>query len=143
MIDPALLAPIVNSWIAWALDTWDRRSKGMAPDQSPDSERFIAFQTVMGLCEQSASHGLTAILAILKADAQWRILSLLSAGPLQVLLQKHGDEAIGPLETSARNDPEVARLMGGLASDGITPAVWERVTAVMDTRGWDDNPEIA
>ena len=81
------------------------------------------------------------ILAIHAKDQSWRIRKVLSAGPVEDLLAKHGERFIDRVETEARKNPKFAKLLGGVWMNSMTDEIWSRVQAVWDRRGWDGVPE--
>lgn len=81
------------------------------------------------------------ILAIHHRDRSITIQQVLSAGPVEDLLAKHGDTFIERVEAEARRDSQFAKLLGGVWKNGISDAVWNRLQAVWDRRGWDGIPE--
>ena len=70
-----------------------------------------------------------------------RVQQLLSAGDVEDLLAKHGDQFIDRIEADAHADPSFAKLLGGVWKSQMSDEVWSRVQAVMDRRGWDGIPE--
>ena len=81
------------------------------------------------------------VLAVLRLDSSSEIQEVLSAGPLEDLLSKHGELIIGKVESQAKSDPEFARLLGGVWQNSISESVWSRVQAVWSRSGWDGVPE--
>jgi glycerophosphoryl diester phosphodiesterase len=81
------------------------------------------------------------ILLIHGRDQSNRIQEVLSAGPVEDLLVKHGDSFIDRIETQARLDPKFAKLLGGVWKNRMSGANWNRLQAVWDRRGWDGVPE--
>ncbi|MGB9416225.1 MAG: DUF6869 domain-containing protein [Acidobacteriaceae bacterium] len=81
------------------------------------------------------------ILLIHGRDQSNRIQEVLSAGPVEDLLVKHGDSFIDRIETQARLDPKLAKLLGGVWKNRMSDANWNRLQAVWDRRGWDGVPE--
>jgi hypothetical protein len=81
------------------------------------------------------------IFLIWSMDQSIKTMQILSAGPIEDLLAKHGDEMIGPIEAEAKRDPSFAKLLGGVWKNRMKDDVWNRVQAVWDRRGWDDIPE--
>jgi hypothetical protein len=79
------------------------------------------------------------ILEVLRRDASPQVLEILSAGPLEDLLAKHGPSVIERVESEARANPPLASLLGGVWRNAMTQDVWDRVKAVWDRRGWDGN----
>jgi hypothetical protein len=81
------------------------------------------------------------ILAIHHKDQSIPIQQVLSAGPVEDLLAKHGESFIERVEEEARRDPQFAKLLGGVWKNRMTDEVWARLQAVWDRRGWDGIPE--
>lgn len=79
------------------------------------------------------------ILEILRRNNSTQILEILSAGPLEDLLAKHGEQIIGAVENEAKANPSFATLLGGVWRNSISEEVWSRVEKVRDRRGWDGN----
>ena len=80
------------------------------------------------------------ILLIHGRDQSDRIQEVLSAGPVEDLLSKHGDSFIARIETQARLDAKFAKLLGGVWKNRMSDANWNRLQAVWDRRGWDGIP---
>lgn len=80
------------------------------------------------------------ILAILKLNNSAEIMEVLSAGPLEDILAKHGDAFIERVESEATSNPTFAWLLGGVWKNAMTDEVWKRVQGAMDRRGWDGIP---
>jgi hypothetical protein len=83
------------------------------------------------------------ILAVLKRSDSNEIQEVLSAGPLEDLLAKHGDAIIESVEAEAKLNPMFAKLLGGVWKSSMTDEIWNRVQDVWDRRGWDGIPETA
>lgn len=81
------------------------------------------------------------ILEIHHRDQSITIQQVLSAGPVEDLLAKHGDTFIERVEAEARRDPQFAKLLGGVWKNSMSDAIWNRLQAVWDRRGWDGIPE--
>jgi hypothetical protein len=81
------------------------------------------------------------ILAIHSKDQSPTIQQVLSAGPVEDLLDKHGADFISRIEIEARRDPAFAKLLGGVWKSGMSEDIWLRLQAVWDRRGWDGIPE--
>jgi hypothetical protein len=80
------------------------------------------------------------ILLIHGRDQSSRIQEVLSAGPVEALLAKHGDSFIDRIETQARLDSKFAKLLGGVWKNRMSDANWNRLQAVWDRSGWDGIP---
>lgn len=81
------------------------------------------------------------ILEIHHRDQSVTIQEVLSARPVEDLLAKHGDTFIERVEAEARQDPQFARLLGGVWKNTMSDAIWNRLQSVWDRRGWDGVPE--
>jgi hypothetical protein len=81
------------------------------------------------------------ILMIHSKEQSPRIQEVLSAGPVEDLLVKHGDRFIERVEAEARKDPSFAKLLGGVWKNRMSDANWDRLQRVWDRRGWDGVPE--
>lgn len=81
------------------------------------------------------------VLAVHRKDHSIQIQQVLSAGPLEDLLAKYGDAFIERVEREAALDPKFAKLMGGVWKSSMSDAIWNRVQAAWDRRGWDGIPE--
>jgi uncharacterized protein DUF6869 len=93
------------------------------------------------LVEEHPEEAWRFVLAVLNKDRSKQILEVLSAGPLEDLLVKHGGTIIDRVEEEARANPMFAKLLGGVWKNSMTDDVWSRVQSVWDRRGWDDVPE--
>lgn len=124
----ALAADCVLYWKA-PEDSVARESLSYAGDREYDlvrEEPDVAWQLV---------------LSVLRLDTSPEIQEVLSAGPLEDLLSKHGEFIIGRVELQAKADPAFARLLGGVWKNSMSESVWSRVQAVWDRSGWDGAPE--
>jgi hypothetical protein len=81
------------------------------------------------------------ILLIHEKNQSDKIQEVLSAGPVEDLLVKHGDAFIERVELKARSDPKFAKLLGGVWKNRMSDANWSRLQTVWDRRGWDGIPE--
>jgi hypothetical protein len=79
------------------------------------------------------------ILAIHAKDQSPCIQQGLSAGPVEELLAKHGENFIERMEIEARRDPMFAKLLGGVWKNSMRDDVWRRLQTVWDRRGWGGN----
>jgi hypothetical protein len=82
------------------------------------------------------------ILEIHRRDHSNKTQEVLSAGNLENLLDKYGDAFIERVEAEARADPLFASLLGGVWKSSMGEAIWNRVQAVWDRRGWDGAPRL-
>ena len=114
-----------------------------APEGSPIRESFAwASDRVMDLrYEEEPEELWRLILAIHRKDQSPAIQPVLSAGLVEDLLARHGEEFIERIELEAHADPSFAKLLGGVWQSRMSEGVWARVEAVWDRRGWDGIPE--
>jgi hypothetical protein len=82
------------------------------------------------------------ILEIHRRDHSDKTQEVLSAGNPENLLDKYGDAFIERVEAEARADPLFASLLGGVWKSSMGEAIWSRVQAVWDRRGWDGAPRL-
>src|SRR5207249_9413511 len=93
-----------------------------------------AFDEVDTLCRQSPDAAWNFILAALARDRSDEILGMLSAGPLEDLIARHGALLIDRVEAEARRNPLFANLLGGVWQNTMPDDIWARVRAVWDRR---------
>jgi hypothetical protein len=125
------LAKMADNWIKY----WH------APQGSPVREEYWDATDLYELEQNDPETLWLLILAIHKRDQSVAIQQVLSAGPIEDLLAKHGDKFINRVEAEARNDPQFAKVLGGVWKNRMSDEVWNRVQAVWDRRGWDGMPE--
>ena len=77
------------------------------------------------------------ILLIWSMDQSIKTIQSLSAGEIENLLVRNGNEIIAFVEAEARRNPSFAKLLGGVWKNRMTDEVWSRLQAVWDRRGWD------
>lgn len=124
--------PLVSAWIAFQY----------LQEDSPEYEKLQwSFGRVWELCDESPDEALDFTLATINKDFSPTIQATLSAGPLEDLLVKHGDQMITKIESLAGSNAKFATLLGGVWKNNMTDAIWQRVNAIADRRGWDDLPE--
>jgi len=121
-----------RAWIAF----------GQAERHSPAyNALFWAFDRMYDLVEDLPNKAWQVILLIWSMDQSIKTVQSLSAGPIEDLLSKHGDEMIALVEAEAKRDPSFAKLLGGVWKNRMTDEVWDRVQKVWDRCGWDGIPE--
>jgi hypothetical protein len=59
-------------------------------------------------------------------------MAILSAGPLEALLRKHGPRIITRVERRARRDANFTRLLGHVWKDTLSSQIWMRVQGVRE-----------
>jgi hypothetical protein len=89
-------------------------------------------EKVWDLCDDAPNDAFEFILAVLDQDVSSTTLAILSAGPLEALLRKHGPRIIGRVERRARHDPNFTKLLGHVWKDTISKTIWSRVQNVRD-----------
>lgn len=80
----------------------------------------------------------SCILVILEhmgPPADDRRFAVLAAGPLEDLMDLHGEAFIDRAEAEARRNPRFAMLLGGVWRSEISEPVWARMSSVA-MRGW-------
>ena len=123
---------LAKAWIAFT----------KSPSGSQENEElFWSVDDVYWLVQGDPTAGFDMILRILAKDSSARIMENLSAGPLEDLLVYHGETLITQIEVEASRNPFFKRLLGGVWQNNMSDAVWLRVQAAWDRRGWDGIPE--
>jgi hypothetical protein len=112
-----------------------------SPNGSADRERYSDAADLYDLQYNKPEMLWLLILEIHRQDQSIAIQQVLSAGPVEVLLAQHGDAFIDRVEVEAGRDPLFAKLLGGVWKNDMSDAVWSRLKAVWDRRGWDGIPE--
>jgi hypothetical protein len=125
------LSNLADNWIRY----W------YVPRESPEAEATAWATDLYDLEYDDPETLWLLILAIHAKDQSWRIRKVLSAGPVEDLLAKHGERFIDRVEAEARKSPKFAKLLGGVWKNCMTDGIWNRVQAVWDRRGWDGIPE--
>jgi hypothetical protein len=125
------LDQLADAWIAY----WH------ASEGSPTREKLAWSTDLYDLQYHAPEELWELILLIHEKDQSDKIQEVLSAGPVEDLLAMYGDEFIERIELTARSDPKFARLLGGVWQNSMSDAIWNRVQAVWDRRGWDSIPE--
>jgi hypothetical protein len=119
-------------------DAWIRRH---APrDSEEKSETFWAIQEEHDLFFDGRSEELWQ-LKIHERDHSIAIQQVLSAGPIEDLLSKFGEQYVERVEDKARKDPTFAKVLGGVWLSNMSDEIWARLQTVWDRRGWDGIPE--
>jgi len=120
-------------------ESWIRH--WLAPKGSSEREAYAWATDIYDLEYHDPETLWRLILAIHARDRSPLIQQVLSAGPVEDLLAKHGATFIERVETQALEDPAFAKLLGGVWKNSMTDEVWQRLQAVWDRRGWDGIPE--
>jgi hypothetical protein len=125
------LASLAGDWIKY----WH------AAQGSGDRERYADATDLYDLQYNEPETLWLLILEIHHQDQSIAIQQVLSAGPVEDLLAQHGDAFIDRVEVEARQDPQFAKLLGGVWKNSMSDAVWNRLQAVWNRRGWDGIPK--
>jgi hypothetical protein len=124
----AELTAFAESWIAFM----------KAPENSEEyKDLFWVFDREYDLMEKEPVEIWRLILKVLSLNNSNKIQEVLSAGPLEDLLAKHGSNMIDRVESEAKSNPLFAQLLGGVWQNSMTDEVWARVQAVWNRSGWD------
>jgi len=92
-------------------------------------------EKVWDLCDDAPNDAFEFILAVLDRDISSATLAILSAGPLESLLRKHGPRIIGRVERRARRDANFTKLLSHVWKDAMSSKIWARVECVRE-RQW-------
>ncbi|MGH8173067.1 MAG: DUF6869 domain-containing protein [Rhodanobacteraceae bacterium] len=82
---------------------------------------------IWDLCDDAPNEAFEFILGVLEEDASSAGMAILSAGPLEALLRKHGPRIIGRVERRARRDPKFVQLLGHVWKNTMSSTIWMRV----------------
>ena len=119
------------------ISTWLRyQHRNDPPDDDPD---FWSFEKLDDLIWKEPEEAWLVILEILRRDTSTPIMEILSAGPLEDLLVRHGDDFIERVEAEALSNKDFASLLGGVWQNAMSDELYVRVKRVWDRTGWDGN----
>lgn len=118
---------------AWMSHTRDFRKTGQAAGE------WWAAEKMWDLERDDPETLWQMVLLIHSLDDQQEpaIVENLSAGPLEMLLTKHGSTYIDKVEEMAGKDPKFAFLLGGVWQNAMTDDIWARVQQAWERCGWD------
>ena len=105
-------------------------------DDELDDKYFWAWEKIIDLIRHEPENAWELIKKILKYDSSYKIISRLSAGPLETFLVDHGEKFIDRVEEEAKKNPDFAKLLGGVWKNAMSDEVWERIQKVCD-KSWD------
>ena len=120
---------LVETWIRYML-------KQRADEHDPD---FWAYCDLDLMINDEPEEAWPVILEILRQNQSTTILEVLSAGPVEDLLARHGDQFIERVEHEARIDANFATLLGGVWQNTMSDEIYARVQRVWNRSGWDGN----
>jgi hypothetical protein len=89
-------------------------------------------EKVWDLCDDAPNDAFEFILAVLDRDISSATMAILSAGPLESLLRKHGPRIIGRVERRARRDANFTRLLSHVWKDAMSSKIWARVQCIRE-----------
>jgi hypothetical protein len=89
-------------------------------------------EKVWDLCDDAPNDAFEFILAVLEKDISGTTMAILSAGPLEALLRKHGPRIISRIERRARRDASFMKLLGHVWKDTLSSQIWGRVQHVRE-----------
>lgn len=133
-MSPAEIAELADTWLAHVCTT------AYTSDHANRSDPSGSIGRVLDICREDPEAAWSFVLCTLADSRSDDVLSILAAGPMEDLLAKHGDRVIERVEFEAHRNPRFAMLLGGVWKNVIDDAIWKRVTAARDRRGWDGNP---
>lgn len=89
-------------------------------------------EKVWDLCDDAPNDAFEFILAVLEEDTSPATMAILSAGPLESLLRKHGPRIIARVERRARRDANFTRLLGHVWQNAMSSKIWTRVRSTWE-----------
>jgi len=104
----------------------------------PREDLTWVVEKVWDLCDDAPNEAFEFILAVLDQDASSTTMAILSAGPLEALLRRHGPRIINRVERRARRDANFTRLLGHVWKDTLSSQIWTRVQSVRERQARDD-----
>lgn len=116
---------MLSAYIAYALADVDSEIA---------KQNFWSFDQFCTLVIEQPHEAWSAILKIVARNQNPRVIRLLAAGPMEELLVHHGREMITEVESLARENPQVASLLGGVWPNKIDGEVWKRIEAARSHR---------
>ena len=104
-----------------------------APESRPAREDLAwVVEKVWDLCDDAPNDAFEFILAVLEHDASPRTMAVLSAGPLEALLRRHGPRMISRVERRARRDVKFTQLLDHVWKGALSSKIWDRVQHVRE-----------
>ena len=108
----------------------------MKADERTEDKYSWAWDIIYDLMSDEPETVWILIKKILTNDSSVKVISRLSAGPLENFLVYHGDEYIDRVEEEVKRNPAFAKLSGGVWKNAINDNVWNRIQKVCD-KSWD------
>lgn len=111
------------------VDAWIALQSQRAGSAAANSRIWASIELDL-VCMDAPEQGWDIILSIIaKADSEW-VLTNLAAGPIESLLNGHGDAAISWVENEAARNPGLRKLLGGVWRNLISDDVWCRIQRI-------------
>ena len=104
-------------------------------DESSYDPGDPGIQDVIDLAYDKPELCWTFIINVLYREPSQKVIGALAAGPLDDLIEDHGDQFIDRIEDEARQDPAFRHLLGGVWESG-THEVWNRVLRARNNKSW-------
>jgi len=106
--------------------SWLMLQRSQEAGSKPEDLSWVV-EKIWDLCDDAPHEALQFIFGALEHDTSGANMTLLSAGPLEALLCKHGPRIIGRVERRARHDPRFACLLDHVWQNSVSARIWERV----------------
>ena len=110
---------------------WLRLQRGSHQDGECEDLCWVV-EKVWDLCDYAPNDAFEFILAVLALDISPGTLAILSAGPLESLLRRHGPRIIARVERRARRDADFTRLLGHVWKNAMSNKIWARVQFALE-----------
>jgi hypothetical protein len=106
-------------------------------DSTIADKTFWAYQTLDDLCLKEPIRALKIVREIFEMNPEERVISNLSAGPLEDILVRHGVELMPYLKQCLRENKELSTLLEGVWINGMDTEVQlalEEIIKPMDSK---------
>lgn len=130
-MNPSERKKLVTSWLT--LQQIRKRSS-----ERQDLSWVVA--KIWDLCDDAPNEAFEFIIGVLEEDTSSAGMAILSAGPLEALLRKHGPRIIGRVEKRARRDPKFAQLLDHVWKNAMSKTIWTRIETARN-RARDSAPQ--
>lgn len=114
------------------LDEWYRWAEWISSETRDEtkSHDLIGWAEFNWVVEDDPELGWKAIIEAIDQPRMEQYLGILSAGPLEDLLDLHGPAFIERIEQRARSNASFARILAGVWQSAMPDSIWKRVQAV-------------
>ena len=113
----------INEWIKHQEDTYD--------DDDAELHWTDDHLIKLVLCDEIEELW-EFVIRTYRKELSPEVIGILSAGALEDILAKRGEEYIGRVELLAANDPKFKYLLGGVWQNAMSDEVWSRLQAVAE-----------